>query len=144
MVDQPCFERLGEQLQVGFLGDVDQFVELLVAEQAFADIAHLLMQALVLEQVIGLADALVELARVGQVGVGQACLQGWFFLEGGIQPCCAGADDQQAHEGLPDFFPTHLGGSLLFAVWVMQKRRQSLPPIGLWGNCELKPRNADE
>ncbi|PAV92707.1 hypothetical protein WR25_16554 [Diploscapter pachys] len=63
---------------------------------------------LILEQVVGLADAFAELARVGEMGVCQARLQPVVLTQRHIERGGDGDQDQQAHHGFTDFFPTHL------------------------------------
>lgn len=71
VVHQPRLERFGEQLGVRQLSQFDQALDLIVAQLPLADAVDTPLQLLILELVAGFADALAELARIGEVGIRQ-------------------------------------------------------------------------
>ncbi|MNP59822.1 hypothetical protein D3C76_1548490 [compost metagenome] len=106
VIHQPGLERFGEQLGVGCLGQVDQPVDLILAQRPLADAGDAWLQPLVLELFIGLADALAELAWVGEVGIGQGSFEAGVVLEHHVGHQPEHQAKQQGYEQFPDFVPT--------------------------------------
>ena len=100
VVDQPGLEGLGEQLGIRRLGHFDQPLDLIVAQPALADGIDTPLQLLVLELFTGFGDAFAELAGIGEVGIGQRCLQARVTPE---QPIGGQQDHQAKQHGYEEF-----------------------------------------
>ena len=105
MVHQPRLERFGEQLGVRRLGQFDQPLDLVMVQLPFADDVDTPLQLLVLELLAGLADALAELARVSEVGIGQGGFQARAAFDHHIGHQYDHQANQQRYEAFPDFVP---------------------------------------
>jgi len=106
VVHQPGLERFGKQLGIGCLGQIDQPIHLLLVQRTLGDAVDARLQALVFELLVGLADALAELAWVGEIGVGQGSLKACVALERHIGHQHDHQAKQQGYEEFPDFVPT--------------------------------------